>query len=262
MKPFTRSWPNKGVKTVPLMWLLIALILAVFSSSQALAATAADDFNDNLKNSSKWGQDQVFGHGVLTERNHRLEYTCVSGTFEDDAIRPWVLTRFPYNANWEMQIDISNTTLLTADFQVNSFGIKILSPLSASSDIYAELYSSHLFGGPQRSGFRTDLVTDGIVVAFADTGELPVTNSALRMVFSVLSLNGPASASSQVPIAPSACAVISGVLLSKGSFVQPRQNVGMPPSRFCNPSSQVMPAETATAIADSGLWPGGTAQLV
>jgi hypothetical protein len=35
-----------------------------------------DDFNDNIKNTSKWGLDDKFNHGVLTEKNQRLEYTC------------------------------------------------------------------------------------------------------------------------------------------------------------------------------------------
>ena len=39
-----------------------------------------------------------------------------------------------------------------------------------------------------------------------------------------------------------ACAVRSGLLRSKGSAPQPRQKVGMPPSRFCSPSSQSRPA--------------------
>ena len=48
----------------------------------------------------------------------------------------------------------------------------------------------------------------------------------------------------------SACAVMSGVLRSNGSVPQPRQNVGMPPSRFWRPSNQRAPAAAAAPSAD------------
>ena len=54
---------------------------------------------------------------------------------------------------------------------------------------------------------------------------------------------------SQALQARSACAVISGVLRSNGSVPQPRQNVGMPPSRFWTPSSQRAPAAAAATVA-------------
>ena len=122
--------------------LLIGLSLLFFSTH--VLATGGDNFNDNLKSTTKWGADELFGHGSLKEKNHGWNTHAAAGTPEDDAIRPWVLTRFPYNADWEMQIDTFNSTTLTTDFQVNSFGIKIRSLYSASNDIYAELYASHL----------------------------------------------------------------------------------------------------------------------
>ncbi len=42
--------------------------------------------------------------------------------------------------------------------------------------------------------------------------------------------------------ARSVCAVRSGLLRSNGSAPQPRQNVGIPPSRFCSPRSHCTPA--------------------
>ena len=52
--------------------------------------------------------------------------------------------------------------------------------------------------------------------------------------------------------ARTACAVRSAPLRSKGSAPHPRQNVGMPPSRFCRSSSHLMPAAAARRVSSSG----------
>ncbi|MBP1735089.1 MAG: hypothetical protein H6Q53_1376, partial [Deltaproteobacteria bacterium] len=96
-------------------WLGLALILVcltgfgpvVLFSNQAFA-TGGDDFDDNSKDLTKWGED-IIGRGkcAMNEVNSRLEYTCKSASVElNEVIRPWILAELPYNANWEMQIDI------------------------------------------------------------------------------------------------------------------------------------------------------------
>ena len=69
---------NVGGTLAPL--LSIAVIMALFSFAQTFAASS-DDFNDNIKNPSKWGTDQQIGLGFsrLTETNQRLESTRSSG---------------------------------------------------------------------------------------------------------------------------------------------------------------------------------------
>ena len=89
----------------------------------------------------------------------------------------------PFNADWELQIDTINNTAPNLSFQVNSFGIQVLSPLTADNSINVELYASALGGGPARNGFDTNLDTGGVTVATTDTGTLVVTHGAVRMVF-------------------------------------------------------------------------------
>jgi hypothetical protein len=173
--------PTKYRRQILPLFLSIGMI-QMFSSSKTFAA--GDDFSDNAKDPAKWGNDIVSGNGVLTEKNQRLEYTCAAPSLGDDDVdRPWVLTRFPYNADWEIQIDTFNITSPSLAFQVNSFGFQILSPLSAQNNINVELYSSALGGGPARNGFDTNLDTNDVTVATSDTGGLSVTNGAVRMVF-------------------------------------------------------------------------------
>jgi hypothetical protein len=118
------------------IWLLIGLIPAFFCLGQALADT--DDFNDNIKDTTKWGTDEVKGHGHLNETSGRLEYTCGTGTTRDSSDRPWILHRFPYDADWSVQIDATNNTIPSTN-QYSSFGINVRSAIDQDNEIEVEL---------------------------------------------------------------------------------------------------------------------------
>jgi hypothetical protein len=145
---------------------------------------AGDNFNDNSKDRRKWGKDEVTGHGVMTEINQRLEYRCGTGTTQDGVDRSWVLTGFPYNADWVVKIDAVNLTSPSAINQVSSFGIDLFSPRLPDNEIYAELYASRL-GGQLARGFYTELFSVAPIVGetWADSGDLGVTSGAVLIVF-------------------------------------------------------------------------------
>jgi hypothetical protein len=150
----------------------------------AFGATSGDDFNDNSKDPTKWGTDTKLGHGVLTERLTHLEYTVSSPTTEDDAWRPWILHRFPFNADWELQFDVANTTTPNLNFQVNSMGVLIQPVKYSTNDIFVELYSSSLGGPPARTGFLAELDTGDQTLGSVDKeGAAGVTNGAFRIIF-------------------------------------------------------------------------------
>ena len=174
---------NAIILRVPrtLAWLCSAGWLC---AAATFGATDGDDFNDNSKNAAKWGKDSTVRRGVLTERNQRLEYTCSNPTFEDESLRPWVLTRFPYNADWELRVNVFNTVEAFLAEQVASAGFKILTTGSPSNSLFAELYSSSLGSLPSRTGFDTELETDHETVAVVDReGGNGVTNGAVRIAF-------------------------------------------------------------------------------
>ena len=110
--------------------ILLTASLLVATVSVLSAASSGDDFNDNHIDLRRWGPDERFGHGRLTERNGRLEYTCAGGTSEDDLIRRWRAGNGPYNSDWEIQIDLFNSTSFTPNSidQNNSFGLKLRGP--------------------------------------------------------------------------------------------------------------------------------------
>lgn len=165
------------MKTNAKLITVISLLCWSCVSGSAFADNA-DNFNDDAKDTSKWGADEVTGKGVLDETNKRLQYTCASLGFENDSERPWKLTRFPYNADWEIQFDTYNGTNPSIDGQVCSMGVTILSPLSGGDFLYHELYRvSH--GTSSGVGVNTDLTTDDISVAGEDSGDVVSDHVAL-----------------------------------------------------------------------------------
>ena len=162
---------------------LIGFSPVVLFPNQAFA-TGGDDFNDNSKDLTKWGEDiMVHGKCAMNEINGRLEYTCRSASVDwNEVIRPWILTELPYNANWEMQIDITNDTQLTENDQWANFGFGIISQFTEENGIYAGLYASTYGGLPAEKGFWSEMDTGGYY-ASAWTGSLAVTTGAVRLVF-------------------------------------------------------------------------------
>ncbi len=143
-----------------------------------------DDFNDNSKDPAKWGTDSIDGNGVLSEAGHALQFTVGTGTAEDFVTRPWIASFMPYNANWEVQIDLKNLTVPTDDDQVNSFGISVFEENDTSNEVYGELYASHYGGPPARNGFYGALYSDNEFINEVDTGGIDgLTIGAVRITF-------------------------------------------------------------------------------
>lgn len=144
-------------------FLVAACLLTAWSPMRVLA-DGSDDFNDNDKDTSKWGNDVVTGgFGVLDEKNGRLEFTVNNPLTDGDTLRPWILTRMPVNADWSIQVDTVNSTS-PAFGQVNSGGFTLLHPTRDNTEIYHELYA--VSGG---KGFVSALETDGTDIANIDT---------------------------------------------------------------------------------------------
>ena len=78
--------------------------LIVLASTPTLAGIVGDDFNDNDKDTAKWGEDVLFGTGVnLQETNSRLQF---GGTGYEGIVRPWTYSYGSYTSNWEVAADV------------------------------------------------------------------------------------------------------------------------------------------------------------
>ncbi len=158
-------------------------VVACAQTSQA-AINGSDDFHDNVKNTTKWDADIIFGHGAVTETNQHLEYTvAVSGAQYDFAYRPWLLNDPAYNDTWEAVLDVHNE--VTPDInQIASVGIEVFNFDDSDDSIYLELYASGLSGLPPTRGFFCSLLENGRESAApVDSLDLGVTNGALRIVY-------------------------------------------------------------------------------
>ncbi len=143
-----------------------------------------DDFNDNSRDTAKWSLDEIDGFGMLRETGQVLMYTCSRGSSYDESIRPWHASKLPFNADWEVQVDLANTSILSQNNHTNSFGISVVDEKSNfANEIYGELYRSRSGGPPTRSGFYAELWKNDSYVASADTGSLAVTTAAVRLAF-------------------------------------------------------------------------------
>src|SRR6185369_13171793 len=180
-----KSLPHFTMRSAVRLTLLGSAVLIYFAGPLH-AATLGDDFDDNKVDKRKWGPDQQFGHGVLTEASGHLQYTCPGGTADDDLIRRWRAGNGPYNADWEMQMDLFNSTTFTPNStdQNNSFGIKLRGPTDDDQEIFVELYNSQLLGPPPRKGFDAELETPGQADVDVDAGVALNGNvGAVRMAF-------------------------------------------------------------------------------
>ncbi len=175
--PTSRSGTRRAV-----VWLLLlglALPLRAF-------ANGSDDFT-GAKDSSKWGDDVALGQGVLTQTEGRLEYTCSNPLECGDTFRPWKLTRFPFDADWEIQVDTFNSSVPDTEIEVNSAGLVLLHPTRPNTEVSLELYASSLGApGSVRKGFDADLETDDVKLGDVDSGGLvggATVNGAIRVTF-------------------------------------------------------------------------------
>lgn len=83
-----------------------AQVITLNATYKLTGAIAADDFNDNVKDTAKWGDDMVVNgtDAVLQETNGRLEFTNSSD--KSAALRPWTYSVGSYTQNWEVAVDV------------------------------------------------------------------------------------------------------------------------------------------------------------
>lgn len=165
--------------------LLAGTLVAVI----AVAAPAADyfeGFDVPGRDLRFWGPtDDITGHGAITSRNGRLEYTVAKPTAEDGADRLFVRGRGTFDADWEVVIrNVHIGSAPSANDQNCSFGINISSTRDHTDSVYAEMYASHIGGPPLRKGFHSELFGDDVHAAESDTGDVGVVNDgAVRIAY-------------------------------------------------------------------------------
>ncbi|NJD55137.1 MAG: hypothetical protein FIA94_01890 [Nitrospirae bacterium] len=221
MKSIAEARSHGGINTVAVAVVTVCLVLF---SGHALATDISDNFDDNVKNKAIWGKDSIYGYGVLTEINNRLEYTVATPTAEDAAKRRLIASG-PYHTDWQAQIDLYNNTNMTGNNQVNSFGIDLFHCEDSNDWLYAELYASTYGGPPTRKGFSLWFATNDVPAGGNDTGELAGTGlltGAVQIAFNstakVISVSYKYSGGGWIPFGSFGVSLAGGGSIANGNW--------------------------------------------
>src|SRR5262249_33539301 len=160
-----RGWPREARN----MRKLVVATTVVLLAGAAGASDYHEDFDLPGKDPRFWGADDVDGHGELTARNGRLEYTVSNPTAEDGVDRLFARGRGTYAAAWSVVIRLFNSTSPNKTDQNCSFGIHVASTRDDHDSMYAEMYASQLGGPPMRKGFDAEFFGDHVSQALVDT---------------------------------------------------------------------------------------------
>ncbi len=171
-----------GLAIALMVGLMIGFSPAMFATNCAFA-DGNDNFNDNSKDPALWGTDEVKGQGQLNEINGRLEYTTTgSGTIMDSSDRRWIATKFPYNGDWAIQIDVTNTA---SSPTFNSFGIVVESARLPDNEIEIELGPSGLFWAEFRGGTLISGDDSALYFGLNTHGAVQISFNGMSKVFTV-----------------------------------------------------------------------------
>jgi hypothetical protein len=82
----------------------------VITEQAASNLAGGDNFDDNLRNETRWGEDETEGGGQFNEVNSRLEFTS-GDAMGGSALRPWAFNTGSAVEAWEVVLDVSLGTL-------------------------------------------------------------------------------------------------------------------------------------------------------
>lgn len=158
----------------------LAVLLAVFLPCSVFASQS-DNFDDNSKDPSLWGNDVLEGGARLDEVNGRLEYSVSQpGPDHDQAGRPWI-QRLPMGQDWVATVAVGNTSS-PADRHDSTAGFKIFHPSNPGEVLFVELYAFR-DGGRVHRGVLTSLDGPNNVFGEADAQGLGVETALLRISY-------------------------------------------------------------------------------
>jgi hypothetical protein len=184
---------GQGLAIVLMVGFLIGFSPAMFASNCAFA-DGTDNFDDNSMEQSKWVDlpGEKKGQGQLNEINGRLEYTTSGGNAKDSMDRKWILTEFPYDGNWSIEITVTNNSIFLESNKWSSFGINVRSKMDQNDEIEIELAA--MMNGAKMfwSEFQDNNVVVGEAFQSTTLASAPIRlsfNSALK-VFNVSYYDG------------------------------------------------------------------------
>lgn len=111
------------MKTNLSIW-IVGVLAGILSNECRANLNGSDNFDDNIKDATRWGTDFINGAGFITETNGRLEYTA-SGSPVDRAGRPWALNFGSYTENWGVRVDVNVPQQTLTPSQFVGIGVSV-----------------------------------------------------------------------------------------------------------------------------------------
>jgi hypothetical protein len=156
------------------------MVLLAFSAIPCKAdLDGCDNFNENFKDTNRWGTVGNAGFGVLIVTNQRLQYaTGSAASGSDRAAQLWILNTGSYTNNWEVQVDFKMPHLNLSEGQSVSFTLVVYPDgnLANRFEIHLNQDQSVIYV------FEMDLQGDGGTSVRAETNTLS-TSAAARIAF-------------------------------------------------------------------------------
>lgn len=101
---------------------ILFLTLIAASSSAYSAINGSDDFDDNSKDTTKWGVPYTSSNAVLSETNAQIEYTTIKSDYRISAW-PWIRNQATYDSDWEIIVNVRNTFSYASGGNYRDFGV-------------------------------------------------------------------------------------------------------------------------------------------
>jgi hypothetical protein len=170
--------------------------------------SSGDDFNDNVKDTTLWGDDLYFAgttNASLQETSGRLEFRKL--TEAGSVIRPWIYSVGSYTQSWEVAVDAhlsdiafswdgawANQNLFVANRQdTNLFsGVQMADALVIALDLYRDhdvLHRGYELTSMVNGTSLTNAPNYGYVTTADQTGQLKIAFNAATKVLTA-SYNG------------------------------------------------------------------------
>lgn len=175
---------------LPFLLCIFLVVQPAFGSD----LNGSDDFNDNSKNSAKWGADIALGACSFTETNQQLQLSAAAvGIHENAMQRPWILNTASPSLDWEIIASVNNNSIPGLyNNQSCVIGLAVMSSAALGETVSVGLYASTMGGPPLRRGFVSVLSTNNmisglssnfVIIAYADSFDIGVTSGAVRLLF-------------------------------------------------------------------------------
>ena len=161
----TRTAGLAGFALLAVLWLL--------PTGRALADN--DDFNDNTRNTVRWGSSDIGTAGGLVEANGRLEYRngTLGGLY---TVWGWQ-TLLPFGQDWETRVNVNLPALSFGADGYAGVGLYVLNGADPS-DLVALEFEIGKDGGPVYRGFSSIINVNGVDMPGLDLFAPTVSTSA------------------------------------------------------------------------------------